>query len=31
VYLSAQRNVAREVHGQSLLPSLESELNTVTS
>jgi hypothetical protein len=31
VYLSAQRNVAREVHGQSLLPSLASELNTVTS
>jgi hypothetical protein len=31
VYLSAQRNVAREVHGQSLLTSLASELNTVTS
>ncbi len=31
VYLSAQRNVAREVHGQSLLPSLASELNTATS
>jgi hypothetical protein len=31
VYLSAQRNVAREVHGQSLLPSLASELNTVAS
>jgi hypothetical protein len=31
VYLSAQRNVAREVHGQSLLPSLAGELNTVTS
>jgi hypothetical protein len=31
VYFSAQRNVAREVHGQSLLPSLASELNTVTS
>jgi Domain of unknown function (DUF4340) len=31
VYLSAQRNVAREVHGQSLLPSLASELNAVTS
>jgi Domain of unknown function (DUF4340) len=31
VYFSAQRNVAREVHGQSLLPSLASELNSVTS
>jgi hypothetical protein len=31
VYFSAQRNVAREVHGQSLLPSLASDLNTVTS
>jgi hypothetical protein len=31
VYLSAQRNVAREVHGQSLLPSLAGELNSVTS
>jgi hypothetical protein len=31
VYLSAQRNVVREVHGQSLLPSLANELNTVTS
>jgi hypothetical protein len=31
VYLSAQRNAAREVHGEPLLPSLAGELNTVTS
>ncbi len=31
VYLSKQRNAAGEVHGLPLLPSLSSELNTVTS
>lgn len=31
VYFSAQRNVAREVHGQLLLPSLAGELNSVSS
>jgi Domain of unknown function (DUF4340) len=31
VYLSAQRNAAREVHGLPLLPSLAGEVNTVTS
>jgi hypothetical protein len=31
VYFSSQRNVADEVHGQPLLPSLASELNSVTS
>jgi hypothetical protein len=31
VYFSTQRNAAGEVHGLPLLPSLSSELNTVTS
>jgi uncharacterized protein DUF4340 len=31
LYLSRQRNPASEVHGQPFLPSLSSELNTVTS
>jgi hypothetical protein len=31
LYLSTQRNPAAEVHGLQLLPSLSSELNTVTS
>jgi Domain of unknown function (DUF4340) len=31
LYLSTQRNLPRDVHGLALLPSLASELNTVTS
>src|SRR5260221_2084569 len=31
LYLSTQRNLARDVHGLPLLPSLASELNSVTS
>ena len=31
LYLSTERNAAREVHGQPLFPSLASELDTVTS
>jgi hypothetical protein len=31
LYLSTQRNAAREVHGLPLMPSLASELNSVTS
>jgi hypothetical protein len=31
VYLSTQRNAAREIHGLPLLPSLASEMNTLTS
>ncbi len=31
LYLSTQRNLARDVHGTPLLPSLASELNSVTS
>ena len=31
VYLSTQRNAGGEIHGLPLLPSLSSELNTVTS
>jgi hypothetical protein len=31
LYFSTQRNAAREVHGVPILPSLSSELNTVTS
>ena len=31
VYLSSQRNAAREVHGLPLLPALAGELSTVTS
>jgi hypothetical protein len=31
LYLSTQRNLPRDPHGSALLPSLASELNTVTS
>jgi hypothetical protein len=31
LYLSTQRNLPRDPHGSSLLPSLAAELNTVTS
>jgi Domain of unknown function (DUF4340) len=31
LYLSTQRNLPRDTHGLALLPSLASELNTVTS
>lgn len=31
LYLSTQRNLARDVHGLPLLPTLASELNSVTS
>jgi hypothetical protein len=31
LYLSTQRNAAREVHGLPLMPSLANELNSVTS
>jgi hypothetical protein len=31
LYLSTQRNLPRDIHGQALLPSLAGELDTVTS
>ena len=31
LYLSSERNVQRDSHGALLLPSLASELNTVTA